>query len=112
MEHGLDARHARVLPTGPRVPALAPPRADVLARLRVHRELHPAAVARRGRARQGLAAAEDAGRPLAEARQPARAVRLHVGAPRQEAALHGPGVRAGAGVERGALAGLAPAREP
>ena len=58
------------------------------------RELHPAALARRGRARQGLAAGQDAGRPLAEARQPALAVRLHVGAPRQEAAVHGPGVRA------------------
>ena len=39
---------------------------------------------------------EDAGRRLAEAREPARAVRVHVGAPRQEAAVHGPGVRAGA----------------
>ena len=38
---------------------------------------------------------EDAGRPLAEARQPARAVRLHVGAPRQEAAVHGQRVRPG-----------------
>ena len=55
---------------------------------------------------------EDAGRPLAEARQPALAVRLHVGAPRQEAALHGPGVRAGGRVEREPLARLAPAREP
>ena len=100
VEHGLDARHAGVLPAGPRVPALAPPRADVQPRVRVHRELHPAAVARRGRARQGLAAQQDARRPLAEARQPARAVRLHVGAPRQEAAVHGPGVRAGGRVER------------
>ena len=32
---------------------------------------------------------QDGRRPLAEARQPARAVRLHVGAPRQEAAVHG-----------------------
>ena len=56
VEHGLDARHARVLPAGPGPPPLAPPRADLLARLRVHRELHPAALARRGRARQGLAA--------------------------------------------------------
>ena len=31
---------------------------------------------------------------VAEAREPARAVRVHVGAPRQEAAVHGPGVRA------------------
>ena len=36
--------------------ALPPPRADVLARLRVQRELRPPALARRGRARQGLAA--------------------------------------------------------
>ena len=100
VEHGLDARHARLLPARPDLPPLAPPRADVQPRLRVHRELHPAAVARRGRARQGLAAVEDAGRPLAEARQPARAVRLHVGAPRQEAAVHGPGVRPGGRVER------------
>ena len=56
VEHGLDARHARVLPEGPRVPEVPPPRADVLARLRLHRELRAAALARRGRARQGLAA--------------------------------------------------------
>ena len=66
-----------------------PPRADVLARLRVERELHPAALARRGRARQGLDAREDAGRPLAAARESARALRVHVVASRQEAALHG-----------------------
>ena len=76
------------------------------------RELHPAAVARRGRARQGLDALQDAGRPLAAAREPARAVRVHVGAPRQEAAVHGQRARAGAGVVGGALARLAPAREP
>ena len=95
VEHGLDARHARLLPAGPDLPPLPPPRADVHADVRVQRELHPAAVPRRGRARQGLAVLEDAGRPLAEARQPARAVRLHVGAPRQEAAVHGRRVRAG-----------------
>ena len=44
---------------------------------------------RRGRARQGLAAAQDARRPLAAAGQPARLPRLHVGAPRQAAAVHG-----------------------
>ena len=112
VEHGLDARHVVVLPARPDLPPLPPPRADLLAGLRVHGELHPAALARRGRARQGLAGVEDAGRPLAEARQPALAVRLHVGAPRQEAALHGPGVRAGGGVEREPLTRLAPAREP
>ena len=40
----------------PDLPALPPPPADVLAHVRVQRELRPAAVARRGRARQGLAA--------------------------------------------------------
>ncbi len=53
----------------------------------------PAAVARRSGARQGLAARPDAGRPVAEVRQPAAAVRLHVDAPRQEAAVHGRRVR-------------------
>ena len=78
--------------------------------LRLQRELHPAALPRRGRARQGLAARQDAGRPLAAARQPARAVRLHVGPPGQEAAVHGLRVRPGARVEPRALARLAPAR--
>ena len=44
---------------------------------------------RRGRARQGLAARQDARRPLAAARQPARLPGLHVGAPGQAAAVHG-----------------------
>ena len=55
---------------------------------------------------------QDAGRSLAEARQPPRAVCVHVGAPGQEAPVHGRGVRAGAGVEPRALARLAPARAP
>ena len=45
-----------LLPAGPGLPPLPPPRADLQPDLRVHRELHPAALARRGRARQGLAA--------------------------------------------------------
>ena len=44
---------------------------------------------------KGSLLGEDARRPLAALREPARAVRLHVGASRQEAAVHGPGVRAG-----------------
>ena len=56
VEHGLDARHARLLPAGPDLPPLPPPRADVQPDVRVQRELRAAAVARRGRARQGLAA--------------------------------------------------------
>ena len=54
VEHGLDARHAGLLPAGPDPPPLPPPRADLLARLRLQRELHPAAQPRRGRPRQGL----------------------------------------------------------
>ena len=60
-----------------------------------------------------LAAREDARRPLAAVREPARALRLHVGASRQAAALHGRRVRPGERVERaGRLARLAPARRP
>ena len=90
MHDTLDVLRAR-----PGPPPLPPRRADVRAALRVARELRPAALARRGRARQGLAAREDAGRPLAAVRQPARALRLHVGAPRQEAPVHGRRARPG-----------------
>ena len=87
--HGLDARHA----AAPRARAGAPPlplqRADVPRRLRVDRELPAPALARRGRARQGLARRQDARRPLAAARQPADAARVPVGVARQEAAVHG-----------------------
>ena len=51
---------------------------------------------RRGRARQRLAARPHARRSLAEIRQPARLFRLHVGAPGQEAPVHGRRDRAGA----------------
>ena len=110
VEHGLDARHAGLLPARPGAPPLPPPPADLRARVRVLRELRAAALARRGRPRQGLAAREDARRPLAEVRQPARALRLHVGAPRQEAPLHGRRARPGGGVVGGAVGRLAPAR--
>ena len=48
----------------------------------LHRELHPAVLARRGRARQRRAARQDAGRRVAEVRDAAHAVRLHVRASR------------------------------
>ena len=100
VEHGLDARHARVLSANdPVYRRYHHHDAHVLAHLRVQRELRAAALARRGRARQGIAARQDARRPLAAAREPALAVRLHVGASGQEAALHGRRARAGAGVE-------------
>ena len=54
-----------------------------------HRELRAAALARRGRARQGLADRQDPRRPVAEVRDAAAAVRLPVDAARQEAAVHG-----------------------
>ena len=65
VEHGLDARHARVLRARPRPPPLPPRRADLLARLRLGRELRPPALARRGRARQAVAARANARRPVA-----------------------------------------------
>ena len=72
--HGLDARHAastcREDPVHRKLP---PQRAHVPDALRLHRELRAAALARRGRARQGLAARQDAGRRLAEVREPAAA---------------------------------------
>ncbi len=89
---------------------LPPPRADVLARLRVERELRAPALARRGRAREGLAAAEDARRPLAAAREPPGALRVHVGASRQEAALHGGRAGDTVGVERAGRAAVVAAR--
>ena len=54
----------------------------------------------------------DAGRPLAALREPARALRLHVGPPGQEAPLHGRRAGPGGRVEPRALARLAPARGP
>ena len=47
---------------------------------------------------KGSLLAEDAGRPLAAAREPARALRVHVGASRQEAPLHGRRARDAVGV--------------
>ena len=70
--HGLDARHAGVHRQGPGLPQVPPQRPDLPHALCLQRELRPAALARRGGARQGLAARQDAGRRLAEVRQPAR----------------------------------------
>ena len=52
---------------------LPPRRAHVRDAVRVQRALHQPALARRGGAREALAPREDAGRPVAEARQPAPA---------------------------------------
>ncbi len=63
----------KYLAQGPGAPALPPQRADVPRAVRVHRELLPAALARRGRARQGLAPGADARRRVAAVRQPPHA---------------------------------------
>ena len=57
VEHGLDARHARLHLPRADLPAVPPPRDDVLDGVRLLRELRAADLARRGGARQGLAAA-------------------------------------------------------
>ena len=67
--HGLDARHVAVPAPRPGAPPVPPRRDHVPQRVRVHRALRAAAVARRGRARQGVAARQDAGRRLAAVRQ-------------------------------------------
>ncbi len=71
-----------VLRARSRASALPPGPAHLRDALRVQRALHHAAVARRGRARQGLAAQQDAGRRVAEVREPAHAARVHVHAAR------------------------------
>ena len=93
-------------------PPVPPRRADVLARLRLGRELRPAALPRRGRPRQAVAALEAAGRPLAAARDAAGAVRADVGPPGQAAALHGRRARRVGRVVGRPLARLAAARRP
>ena len=59
---------------------------------------------------KGSLLAKMPGDPSAAAGEPARTVRLHVGAPRQEAAVHGRRARPGERVALGGLARLAPAR--
>ncbi len=110
VEHGLDARRPRLHAAGPGPPEVPPQPAHVRPALRVARELRAPAVPRRGGPRQGLAPRQDAGRRLAEVRRAPGALRVHVRAPRQEAPLHGRGVRADARVEPRREPGLAPPR--
>ena len=72
-----------------RLPPLQPPAHHLFLRLRVVGELHPADIARRGGARQALAARQDARRRLAEAREFSPDARLYVRASRQKALVHG-----------------------
>ena len=110
VEHGLDARHARLHDAGSRPPQVAPQQDHVLADVRLQRAVRAAVLARRGGARQALDARQDARRRVAEARRPARALRLHVRAPGQEAAVHGRRDRAVARVESRRRARLGGAR--
>ena len=113
VEHGLDARHARLLRARADPPPVAPPRADVLARLRVHGELHPAAVARRGRARQGLDARQDARATAgSSSRTCARCTRSCGRTPARSSSSWATRSPRSAEWIRAALARLAPAREP
>ena len=92
-------------------PALAPRRADVRPALRLLRELRAAALPRRGRARQGLAARQDGRRRLAEVREPARLLRASCGAiPGKKLLFMGQEFAQGARVVRGARARLVAAR--
>ena len=74
MHDSLDYMSARA-----DLPPLPPPPDDVLDDVRLLRELRAADLARRGRARQGLAAAQDAGRPVAAVREPAGATSASCG---------------------------------
>ncbi len=89
VEHGLDERHPAIREGGSRLSQVGSSPPHVLDALRVQRELHPSVLARRGRARQAIDVRQDSGRRLAEGGDAARAVRLHVRAPGQEADVHG-----------------------
>ena len=73
VEHGVDARHPHLRQQGSGLPPLGAPAPDVLDALRLERELHPAVLARRGRARQGLDDEQGAGRR--RGRRPRRCAR-------------------------------------
>ena len=110
VEHGLDARQSRLHLPGRDLPVLAPQRDDVLADVRLLRAVRAADLARRGGARQGFAVVQDPRRRMAEGRHPADLPHPPVGAPRQAAAVHGPGAGQPVGVERGHPGPLAAAR--
>src|SRR6266550_5378145 len=94
MEHGLDARYARLHAPGADLPEIPPRPSHVFALVRILRELRASFVARRGRARQGFADWKDARRSLATVRESARDVRLYVEPSREKAAVHGRRIRA------------------
>ena len=98
--------------TDPLHRALAPQPAHLRAHLRLGRALRAAAQPRRGGAPQGPLLGKMPGDDVAAVRQPAGAVRVDVGPPRQAAAVHGR--RAGRAAASGPTtrARLGPARRP
>src|ERR1700686_5503481 len=100
MEYGLDERHLAVCRPESDLSALQSPADHLLIRLCLVGEFHPADLARRGGAREALAARQDARRRLAEAREFSSLPELHVRPSRQEAVVHGLGIRAVAGMAR------------
>ena len=83
----------------PRAPPLPSRLTHVRADVRVHGEFRAAVVARRGRARQTLAARQDAGRRLATVCKPAVAADVPMDVSRQETVVHGRRIRPTARVE-------------
>ena len=99
VEHGLDARHAGLFQQGPHLSQVRPQPHHLQPALRLHREFRAAHLARRGGLRQRVADQQNARRRVAPVRQRPRLSGVHVGASRQEAAVHGTGDRAARGVE-------------
>src|SRR5206468_7949149 len=93
MEHGLDARLPAIHESGPDLPAFSSRQHHVLAAVRVPREFRSCAEPRRGGLRQALVAIQDAGRRMAEARQPPDVSRVDVWASWQKAPLYGRRIR-------------------
>jgi hypothetical protein len=71
VEHGLDARHARLHRPRSDPSQVPPSEADLRPDVRLQRELHPAHLARRSRPPEKVDDRQDARRPVAEVRQPA-----------------------------------------
>ena len=98
VEPRMDERFARLFRQGSRLPKAPPQSAHLQHHLRLHRELPAPDQPRRGRARQGIDVLADAGRARRPARKSQGVLRVHVGPSRQEAPLHGPGVRPAGGM--------------
>src|SRR6266540_2166330 len=92
--HGLDERHPQLHAPRSHSPQVPPHGADVPGDVRLLGELPAPSVARRGRAHEGVAPDEDAGRRLAQVRQPAPSPRLQGRRAGQKAPLNGRRIRA------------------